>query len=1488
LDNNDNILNTCEVTTPTWISNQFETCGTKGDCTQSGTSGETLNINYINTPNTATVQSLPSSSTNDITLSSDSTQSEYEYNDITTSWHTNIDTTFNITNQLKINTLKMTNDNTFSFQSSNPYSLEIGTLGIENNGASNTIYTDTNAKNIKIHTFNLVSQTNLDFEASQTIKMDSFTVGRGSNIDLKAPYININNFTSSNDGSGDSVINIYADYIDISDLTLNQTVILNIYPYTSGKRVLFRVNNLTESSSSSILLSSGNYYINSNLSIPGTSDVSAMRAIDESQLINIFLNSDLSLGNNPGINALGNKGNYDTSLPAANFMLFINGDLETGGGGTTINATVYTEGNATFGNPTFIKGAINANNSIDIGQGQFTYDQSINDAGWAECSASYCSSNSLSNGFHVIDPFNDVNKSIEIFCYNNKDYIALPNKNEFNNFVFNSDTLSSSDYYKEAQDNSKGFTAIEINANTLEVITDISNPSPISIDNFQVMGSSFSNINLIGTPFAIDWSNSQISNCDESKLRKGYYNQAVKINTLDYSNATCTINNLKLKILDDYRYLFYKPSENENGTEVLERTCKLMAESVPENWLASESIKGHYWIKPNNHDRSYNSNDINSASQRPIVAYCWYQTDLDWVWTFLLDLDGRRTINKSDLTNKSDSCSKLGLFPFVPNTEDTFERVRKFLYDNKSQWDKYTGTIQEKVNALHGNNYYLSTERNSIIWPYGSFGVYFPTNGNQPTSWYGGSRDIPSWMSGSPMHNIPEITSDYPRKENDSGDQNRDYYSYGNYSSTDTNNTDNSSYEYKDTMGYKGWVSILGPYDLNKTDKWFISRTGAGDNFDKTSSSYPYYEPNGNYSAGAWLNFLFDDQGRVRHNDDWNANYPYYDYMCMAEDNYDFTTRYGLIEGPFKVIEHSIPIGSELSNTKLTTKIVNDTLEFDVILLTDDLSSIEPNKDVSAGIFLDTTQIVGSNEVSTDLHYFGEISDFNKTTGRFEIPNSAWPSDIKGKANKRLFFKFKYCSRDDLNWTDCWNSGLNGTPKSGYAKSADSDDFALRPDKFDLSISTSPPYVSGRDYNLTFLAKDKLNNSTTNYNESIPIDYNETKVACNKGVFNPSISTILFSDGSKIINTNYNEVGVINVKVQEINGSEFAVVDKNDTSDVQRLITPADINLTFSPDHFDINTTLVQGGNNFTYISDDLNMSTTLDIKITAKNELNATTQNYNSNCYAMPTNYTISYANISTSNLSKVLYRETNTSTEGNVSINSDLNLSNIPNTIFSTDDNGSGNIHVDINFDRNKTKTVNPFILNIQNINTTDSNGTFGTQNLDKNATFYYGRVHTNKQTFEGTSGVAPIYYEVYCNDCNKTQFNINGNESVDSVDWFVNTLHVDQDGNVSLYDSLGNTRFNNTSYASASNIIVNQANILNGVENITLSIDKAPYNDRILMTPSSWLLYNTFDNNASTNDFEVEFIPIGGNWSGYGDEMNGTVDTTLSKETTTEYER
>ena len=159
---------------------------------------------------------------------------------------------------------------------------------------------------------------------------------------------------------------------------------ITFIPFTDGKRILFRSNSITSTSSSTLSLSSGNYYTTS-LSIPGTSDHSSLKANDANQLINFYLNGDFSPGNNPAINATGNNGNYDATLLASKFLFFINGDLNTGGGGTTFNATMYVEGTSTFGSPTYLQGALSSGGNIDIGNAsQFIYNQNIGSDGCSE------------------------------------------------------------------------------------------------------------------------------------------------------------------------------------------------------------------------------------------------------------------------------------------------------------------------------------------------------------------------------------------------------------------------------------------------------------------------------------------------------------------------------------------------------------------------------------------------------------------------------------------------------------------------------------------------------------------------------------------------------------------------------------------------------------------------------------------------------------------------------------------------------------------------------------------------------------------------------------------------------------------------------------------------------------------------------------------------------------------------------------------------
>jgi len=1064
----------------------------------------------------------------------------------------------------------------------------------------------------------------------------------------------------------------------------------------------------------------------------------------------------------------------------------------------------------------------------------------------------YCQTHGLSTGFHVIDPDGgSVSNSFEIFCSADnpkKDLIAFGIKNDSNNFIFNSDVLGSTNYYSQATTNATQFNAIEINPLTLDVITSGTLTPTTSADGtYKVLGKGFSNINLIGTPFAIDWNNTTISGCDTARLtRKGYHGQTVKINTLDYNNkARCQIDSMKLKLLSDYTYLTY------NGGEVLQNTCKLMAEAVPTDVLDSTSVKGHYWINPNKTDRAHNQTLI-TATDRPIITYCWYQTDLNYVWTFMLALDGKVTTTKNDLINKADSCSEKGLWPFVPNNESTFERVRGFLSDNQSEWINYTGTINEKVSALYaGNTYYLTTEQSSPLWPYGSFGVYYPYNGNHDSlgaskAWYPGSTSTPGWMSGSPMHNISTITQDYSRKNNDSGVATRDYYSWGHYSNTDTQAGGN--YLYTDTMGYKGWRSVLT--DLNKTTNWFISRTGAGDNFNSTSN-YPYYEPNGNYTAGAWLNYLFDDQGRVRHNDDWDANYPYYDYMCMAEDNYDFASRYGLFKGPFNVIEHSAVLsGTQYKDANLTTKIANSTMQFDVVLLKNDFSDIRPSNDfnVSAGIFLNDTIMVGTTETPRDLHYFGQISDFNAT--RFELPASRWPAGVEtwSNASKRMFFDFKYCSIDTMKWTDCWTlSGNTATCKTGsetYCKTADSNDFAVRPKTFATTLSTPAPLKAGAPFTITLRALDFSNvNNTADYNETVGGSFDtivtETKAGCLTGTFKNSLTAgWQFLNGSKLfVDNNYSQVGVLDINTTE--GlkpcqSRFAAVDCNDTILSDLTISDNVTRLAFTPDHFGLAVTIQNKGNGFTYLSNDLNMSAAMQLAITAQRQDNVVTTNYSANCYAKNVLYTVrlnSNQALGWSNTqSRIIFNG-----DSNTSL---MTTSTAPAATFRTTDGnftaGIANAKLNFNFNRNVTIPENLFIIVRNDFNITslvdDDNisGNDFNRNNDHNTTFVYGRlIPKDIRVFGAVPYSANAWYEVYnASSIVGTALKPSRNDSL----WYINTLHndtADGDANVTVVITGGNP----------TNIT---PNIISGIEAYNFGAQIPPYSAKAHIDTESWLWY------------------------------------------------
>ena len=491
-------------------------------------------------------------------------------------------------------------------------------------------------------------------------------------------------------------------------------------------------------------------------------------------------------------------------------------------------------------------------------------------------------------------------------------------------------------------------------------------------------------------------------------------------------------------------------------------------------------------------------------------------------------------------------------------------------------------------------------------------------------------------------------------------------------------------------------------------------------------------------------------------------------------------------------------------------------------------------------------------------------------------------------ARKNVRIRFKFCSHSNNN-KGMVLSSLNNCPSTNINTSTfSSDNFAIRPNKFYININTIA-HKAGKNYNITFKALNGNNQSTINYIEAVgnsfKVNINETKLGCKTGLFQPNIkSGWHFNNGSYSTSASYSEIGKVQIIIKENKScfSKFAGVDCKDknitgywNTDSNLAITPCDKNITFTPDHFKINAFLSNNkGQNFTYISKDLNMSAILDINVTAETKNNTKTTNYNSACYAHKTDYNISYTslNISPSNaLTKILYLETNTSTEKNNNISSDkISLTNISSSIFSTDNNGTGSIHLKINFDRNTSQAVNPFNINITDINITDINGTKGSHILDENATFYYGRIHAPDYNAKNNFIInnAKIYYEVYCKNCNNPNFFSLGKESVDSVYWYINKNH-NSNNSGQIFGYLTTNLINISSIG----------NVASGVENkiIRYNGNIYPYKEEIDINSSKWLIYNPYNETAKYNSFNVEFYGKGG-WAGVGD-IHQTVDLNIS---------
>jgi len=449
----------------------------------------------------------------------------------------------------------------------------------------------------------------------------------------------------------------------------------------------------------------------------------------------------------------------------------------------------------------------------------------------------------------------------------------------------------------------------------------------------------------------------------------------------------------------------------------------------------------------------------------------------------------------------------------------------------------------------------------------------------------------------------------------------------------------------------------------------------------------------------------------------------------------------------------------------------------------------------------------------------------------------------------------------------CLKVKVYGT-HDGNANSAQGvDDFAVRPVHFSITplVGKTP---AGEDFLLHIQAENFAGAATPSYNEvmgsSFRIDANETNVSCISGDLN--VSGAFFTEGDLTYTSTYSNVGDINITVQEINGSEFASIDSDDTPDNQRFIAPDSITHTFIPYEFSLawdlkNDNIADG---FTYFSNDLTqVASELSLEASARNKSGDITDNYKNGCAANPIMLTISFDTEGIAGSPYTLKWRDETGEEGNKSIAAatatDLTIS-LDSSEFDT---GELNKTIQFNFARAQNIPLEPLEFGVTDVDVNDVLNAVddNLSKVDEHAMYYYGRLHAPDYSVVGKDFNASIYHEIYCKSCDTSVFTFgNNDESVDSVHWYIIPSNTQYFMNAqSLHDSI----------VSGSDVGV-----------IALQAPKLPHKNGISFKPDAWLYYDKFNTLTQLESFKIAFAPTTAKWSGQG-EVGMTADMNVSKQ-------
>lgn len=387
---------------------------------------------------------------------------------------------------------------------------------------------------------------------------------------------------------------------------------------------------------------------------------------------------------------------------------------------------------------------------------------------------------------------------------------------------------------------------------------------------------------------------------------------------------------------------------------------------------------------------------------------------------------------------------------------------------------------------------------------------------------------------------------------------------------------------------------------------------------------------------------------------------------------------------------------------------------------------------------------------------------------------------------------------------------------------------------------------------------------------------------------------------------------------QAVNSTTLNGCDISSNHDgVASNLSYRDYSLEFHPYEFNIaSLTPSVGINNdivtstsYVYMADmsqDENMSLHLNSTIQALGYGGTQLSNFVGSCFSKPLNLEVTKSDttLADSNGNEVLFQSRLHNLDSNGSIitadNIDTNetdhstplLMQTDETHFTKDLSGAMNTLLNINYNRETNSSANPIAISYTNysIECTDEaadctfNANLGTKtaNADLNITsttinHYYGRTNSPRSRFtSNTNQRAFIYYEVFCNGagCDKSLLQ-NGTSSIykDDPRWFVNTLHNSGFGDAGTVTQKG----------TSSLVTVDTPPSGNHQDSVFITYDNSakgnPYKTTMENNASSWLIYNKFDGNDNTNEFEVEFEGANSTWAGQN-ETNTTTNRSATE--------